>query len=221
MRAGAPPSGILRGHGWVALVVLGFSIVLEAVSMKGCMDEVNRIRGDRGIWSWLNQSRNSELVAVFGEDLAALLGLTIAFVFVAIAMVTGDGIHDAYGSIAIGVLVIIVSLFVANRGAKLLIGRSADPEVVAALREAIDRDDDIAEVLNVITVQVGPQIMLAAKVRMRSGLSMAEGIGHITPSSGSCAIRSRISAGSSWSPIRRTERPPRSQCSRRTGKRSV
>jgi len=164
---------------WVALVVLGFSIVLEAFSMKGCLDEVNRIRGTRSLWSWLQQSRNSELVVVFGEDLAALLGLTIAFVFVLVAMLTGDGVYDAYGSIAIGVLLIVVSMFVANRVAKLLIGRSADPEVVAALAEAIDADDDIAEVLNVITVQVGPSIMLAAKIRLRPGLSMEAGIGHI------------------------------------------
>ena len=58
-------------HAWIALVVLGFSILLEAFSMWGCMREVNKLRGERNIWTWLKQSRNSELVVVFGEDLAA------------------------------------------------------------------------------------------------------------------------------------------------------
>ena len=39
-----------------------------------------------GLWRWLHESRNSELVVVFGEDFAALVGLIIAFAFVALTM---------------------------------------------------------------------------------------------------------------------------------------
>ncbi len=166
-------------NSWVALLVLAFSIVLEGISMRGCMVEVEKVRHGRSLWSWLNQSRNSELVVVFGEDLAALSGLAIAFVFVLIATVTGDGIWDAYGSMAIGGLLVIVALFVAFRIAKLLIGRSADPEIAAVIAREIERDPDIIEIFNVITLQVGPQIMLAAKLRMTPGLPLNEAIAHI------------------------------------------
>ncbi|MBW2243341.1 MAG: cation diffusion facilitator family transporter [Deltaproteobacteria bacterium] len=166
-------------NGWVALVVLGFSIVLEAISMRGCLVEVNKIRGNQSLWSWLYRSRNSELVVVFGEDLAALVGLGLALLFVTVALTTGNPVYDAYGSISIGILLVIVALFVASRVANLLIGRSADPDVTAAIARELERSPYILEVFNIITLQVGPQIMLAAKLRMTPGLSLGEAIEHI------------------------------------------
>ncbi|MAE96891.1 MAG: cation efflux family transporter [Deltaproteobacteria bacterium] len=163
-------------NAWIALLVLALSIGLEAVSMRGCMVEVNKVRGERSLWRWLNESRSSELVVVFGEDLAALLGLVVAFAFVALAAATGDGVYDAYGSMTIGVLLVAVALFVGWRVAKLLIGRSADPEVTAAIQREIARGEGIREVFNVITLQVGPQIMVAAKVRIAPELPLVEAL---------------------------------------------
>jgi cation diffusion facilitator family transporter len=166
-------------HAWVAVGVLVVSLVLEGVSMKGCLEEVEKVRQGRSLWRWLNESRRSELVVVFGEDLAALLGLSVALVFVGLAIATGDRSYDAMGSLAIGVLLVVIAVFVAVRVKALLIGRSADPNLVAAIEREIDRDPMILEVFNLITVQVGAQVMLAAKVRMQAGLSLDEAIDHL------------------------------------------
>ncbi len=157
---------------WVALLVLAFSIGLEAFSMYGCLTEVNKVRGDRSLWQWFKQSRSSELLVVFGEDLAALLGLVLAFAFLAIAWLTGDSRFDAYGSICIGILLITIAVFVAIRVKDLLIGRSADPKLTAAIEKAISGDEDILELFNVITMQMGTDVMLAAKIRMREDLNL-------------------------------------------------
>jgi cation diffusion facilitator family transporter len=157
---------------WVALLVLGVSIVLEALSMRGCLAEVKHVRGGRSLWRWLNESRNSELVVVFGEDFAALVGLVIAFAFVVLASVTGDLRFDAYGSLAIGVLLVIVAIFVATRVKQLLIGRSADPSMVARIEAELGADPAVLRVYRVITIQIGSEIMLAAKVHLREGLSI-------------------------------------------------
>jgi cation diffusion facilitator family transporter len=156
----------------VALVVLALSFLLEGVSLFGCVREINKMRGDQTLWQWLHRSRNAELIVVFGEDFAALIGLGLAFVFVLTAGMTGDGRFDAYGSICIGVLLIVVAIFVSIRVKALLIGRSADPDLVAAIEEVIAEDDDILKVYNVLTLQMGPQVMLAAKIRMREGLEI-------------------------------------------------
>lgn len=111
-----------------------------------------------------------QLVVVFGEDLAALVGLVLAFVFVSLAAVTGEPRFDAYGSICIGVLLVVVAVFVGIRVKALLVGRSGDPEVVAAIESLIAGDDAIEQVLNVLTLQMGPQLVLAAKIRMAPGL---------------------------------------------------
>lgn len=157
---------------WVAFVVLGFSIVLEGLSMAGCLREVNKVRRKRNLWQWLNQSRGSELLVVFGEDFAALLGLSMAFGFLVVATLTGDSRFDAYGSMCIGILLIIIAIFISIRIKSLLIGRSADPELEAAIKDQIVDDKDIDEVFNIITIQMGPKIMLAAKIRMRNDLTI-------------------------------------------------
>lgn len=158
-------------HLWLALGVLAVSIVLEGFSMAGCLREINKSRGRRSLWRWINECRSSELIVVFGEDFAALIGLILAFCFLIIAGVTGNARFDAAGSICIGVLLIVVAVFVSIRVKSLLIGRSADPELVAAIEEAISGDGDILEVFHVITLQMGPKVMLAAKLRLREGIS--------------------------------------------------
>lgn len=159
-------------HVWVALLVLGLSIGLEAFSMYGCLVEVNKVRGERSLWKWLNQSRGSELIVVFGEDLAALLGLVVAFACLLVATFTGDSRFDAGGSICIGVLLIVIALFLSSRIKALLIGRSADPDLTQAIEKQIEGDPDIDEVFNVITMQMGQKVMLAAKIRLRGDIAV-------------------------------------------------
>jgi cation diffusion facilitator family transporter len=157
---------------WVALLVLFFAIVLEAFSLFGCLREIRNVRGVRSFSNWLKHTRNSELVVVLGEDVAALIGLVLAFVFVSIATLTDNTTYDALGSISIGVVLIFVSIFVALRVRSLLVGRSADPLIQEAIDTIIGQEPDIEKVFNTITMQFGPDTMLAAKIKMRSGLDI-------------------------------------------------
>ena len=97
---------------WIALSILGFGIVAESVSLWGAMREIDKERGSRGYWDWFRQSRTSELVVIFGEDLAALGGLVLAFGFILTALVTGNPMWDALGSVAIGALLVLVAVLV-------------------------------------------------------------------------------------------------------------
>ncbi len=157
---------------WVALLVLVFALVLEGFSLFGCLREIRNVRASRSFRDWLKHTRSSELVVVLGEDIAALLGLVLAFAFVAMASLTNNPIYDALGSISIGVVLIIVSIFVATRVRSLLVGRSADPLIQEAIENIIGQEPDIEKVFNTITMQFGPDTMLAAKIKMRSGLDI-------------------------------------------------
>jgi divalent metal cation (Fe/Co/Zn/Cd) transporter len=157
---------------WVALTVLGVSIGLEFGSLMGCLREVAKLRGERTLGYWLRNTRNAELVVVLGEDVAALVGLALAFAFVGLAAVTGNMMFDAIGSIAIGVVLVSVSIFVAVRIKGLIVGRSAEEDLQEALRAEVAADPDIDALLNAITMQMGPDVMLALKVRMRAGMTL-------------------------------------------------
>ena len=164
---------------WVALAVLGVAIVLEAASLAGCLNEIRKIRRGRPFMDWLRHTRNSELVVVLGEDIAAQAGLVLAFVFVGIAAATGDTRFDAAGSIAIGVVLIGVAFFIAMRIRTLLIGRSAEPGIARRIDELIAADPAIEKLLHTLTLQMGPRILLAAKIKMREGLTIDAAVGHI------------------------------------------
>jgi cation diffusion facilitator family transporter len=164
---------------WVALGVLAVAMVLESGSLLGCLAEIRKIRKGRPFRDWLDHTRNAELVVVLGEDIAALAGLTIAFTFVSLAAVTGDTRWDAAGSITIGVVLIVVAVFIAVRIRTLLIGRSAEPELRRSIEACIARDPAIVELLHTITLQFGPRVVLAVKVRMQPGLTIEAAIDHI------------------------------------------
>ncbi len=157
---------------WVALVVLGFAMVLEGFSLLGCLREISHIRGERSFRDWLKHTRSSALVVVFGEDVAALLGLALAFVFVSLAAVTGIVTFDAVGSICIGVVLIVVSFFLFMRVQSLLVGRSADPMIQQMIEDIINEEPNIEQLLNTITIQMGPETMLAAKIKLQSGIEL-------------------------------------------------
>ena len=164
---------------WVALVVLGVSILLEAGSLAGCLKEIKHLRGSKSFGYWLKNTRNAELVVVLGEDVAALVGLGLAFGFVALTAATGNPQFDAMGSIAIGIVLILVAIFIAIRIKGLIVGRSAEEDVENAIRQEIDTDPKILRLLNALTMQFGPQVMLAAKVQMNPGISIEEAVDHI------------------------------------------
>ena len=157
---------------WVAQLVLVFAIVLEGFSLLGCIREIGKIRLGRSFKAWLKHTRNSELVVVLGEDIAALLGLVIALCFLSLASLTDNTIYDAFGSISIGVVLLVVSVFVAHRVRSLLVGRSADPMIQEAINNVIGQEPDIEKVFNTITMQFGPDTMLAAKIKLRSGMDI-------------------------------------------------
>ena len=157
---------------WIALVVLGLAIVLEASSLYGCLREIREIRGERPFREWLRHTRNSALVVVLGEDLAALLGLVLAGGFLSVAAVTGNPIYDAIGSMCIGGVLLVISVFLSLRVRSLLVGTVADPIVQEAIDAIIDADPDIEHVFNTITIQLGPDTMLATKIQLKSGISI-------------------------------------------------
>jgi len=151
----------------IAIVVLSVSMILEAASLYGCMTQINKIRHNVTLWTWVKNSRQSELIVVLGEDIAALLGLFFALISVVLSVVTGNPVFDAIGSIGIGVLLILISFFLAIKVKGLLIGQSADDETREAIINLLEAQPEVDRILNLITIQLGSQIMVAVKAKMR------------------------------------------------------
>jgi cation diffusion facilitator family transporter len=152
---------------WWAAGVLVFGIIAETVSMRACLQEVNKARGNRSLWQWFRESRQAELVVIFGEDLAALLGLVFALVAVLLAVYTGNALWDAIGTIAIGALLIVVAVFVAIEVKAMLIGQSVDPARQQQMRDFLEARPEIARVISLITLQLGNEVLVSVQAQMR------------------------------------------------------
>jgi cation diffusion facilitator family transporter len=150
----------------VAVGVLLFSIGAESVSMWGCLREVNKERRGRGLTEWFRETRQSDLLVVFGEDLAALLGLTFALIAVVLTILTGDPAYDAMGSIFIGVLLVIIALLIGTQVQALLIGQGVEPHRRAKILEYLQQREEIDKVFNLLTLQLGNDVMVAVKAKM-------------------------------------------------------
>lgn len=150
----------------VALAVLLFSIIAEGISLWGCLREVNKERHGMGIWQWFRQTRRSELLVVFGEDLAALLGLSFATLAVVATMVSGNPTYDALGSIFIGILLIVIAIFIGVEVKSLLVGQGVDPIVKQQMIEFLQDQPEVNTVFNLLTLQLGEEVMVAVKAKM-------------------------------------------------------
>jgi cation diffusion facilitator family transporter len=153
---------------WVAVGILIFGLGAEAVSMRACLQEVDKVRGRKTYWQWFRTSRQSELVVILGEDFAALVGLALALIAVLLTMLTGNPMWDGLGSMWIGVVLIAVAAGIGIEIKGLLIGQSAEPETEERIRAFVERNAGVDKVYRVLTLQLGTSIMVALKVRMKA-----------------------------------------------------
>ena len=158
---------------WLAVGILVFGIAAETVSLRACLAEIAKVRGKRSLWQWFRTSRQSELVVILGEDVAAEIGLALALIAVLAAIATGNPMYDALGSIAIGAVLIVVALGLAIEIKGLLIGQSAEPDTEAAIRRFLEERAEVEKVFRLITLQLGGTLMVSVKARVK-GASAAE-----------------------------------------------
>ena len=151
---------------YVAVGVLLFSIVAESVSMWGCLREVNKERQGRSLRQWFRETRQSDLLVVFGEDLAALLGLSFALIAIILTIMTGNPAYDAMGSIFIGALLVVIAFLIGIEVQALLIGQSVEPRQRAQMLDFLQQRNEIDQVFNLLTLQLGNDVMVAVKAKM-------------------------------------------------------
>ena len=108
------------------------------------------------------------------EDLAALLGLWFAFLGVLLSVVTGNGVWDGVGSVAIGVLLGCAAFVVGYETKSLLLGESASADMSASIVRALEEGPDGFPVIHMRTSHVGPEsLLVAAKIAVPGSLTAA------------------------------------------------
>lgn len=166
-------------YAYVALAVLGISVVLEAFSLYGALREIRKGSPTKSLWRWARETRDSDLLVVAGEDIAALAGLAIAFAAVLLTVITGNPVWDACGSIGVGVLLMLISWFIAREVKSMIVGESASPEMRRDIEAFLGARPEIRGIISLITLQWGKEVVVAVQAEMIDydhGRAMVEAI---------------------------------------------
>ncbi|MFF4775654.1 cation diffusion facilitator family transporter [Microtetraspora fusca] len=163
-----------------AFGVLVFAIVAEGFSFRTAIKESRQLKGDHSWFSFIRRAKAPELPVVLLEDFGALLGLLFALFGVAMAVVTGDGIWDGIGTLMIGLLLAAIAVILALETKSLLIGESAHPEIEERIRAVLEGAPEVARVIHMRTLHLGPEeLLVAAKIAVEhddTAAQVAQGI---------------------------------------------
>jgi cation diffusion facilitator family transporter len=158
----------------VAVVILVVAIGLETYSFRTAIVESRPLKGSGTWWQFIRQSKVPELPVVLLEDLGALVGLILALLGVGLAVLTGDPIFDAFGTIAIGILLGVIAIILIIEMKSLLIGEGATPPVLAKITSALEQEP-VQRVIHIRTQYIGPEeLLVAAKIALSPALSVPE-----------------------------------------------
>ncbi|ADB30698.1 cation diffusion facilitator family transporter [Kribbella flavida DSM 17836] len=150
---------------WVPVAVLVAAIIMETFSFRTAIVETNKVRGDASWSEFVRNARSPELPVILLEDFAALTGLVLALIGVVLTIVTGNGVWDGAGSMAIGVLLVVVAVFLAIEMKSLLLGESATRESQGKIVAAIENVPGVQRLIHIKTLHLGPEeVLVAAKI---------------------------------------------------------
>ncbi|HEX6419116.1 MAG TPA: cation diffusion facilitator family transporter [Acidimicrobiales bacterium] len=160
----------------VAIVILSVGIVLEAFSFRTAIVESNKVKDPQlSWWAFVRRSKNPELPVVLLEDLAAQLGLVLALVAVTVAEITGEPRWDGAGTLAIGVLLVVIAVILAIEMKGLLIGESASLSDQQKIVAAIEVEPSVKRLIHMRTQHLGPdELLVGAKIELIPDLSVTE-----------------------------------------------
>ena len=140
--------------------VIGLALVFEGASWFIARKEFARSKGPWGYLQAVHRGKDPSIFIVLLEDSAAIIGLIVAFAGILCSQMTGNPVYDAVAAILIGLLLAGTALLLAGETKSLLIGESANKEVVQGIRDLAGSRKEIKQVNEVLTMHMGPDFIL-------------------------------------------------------------
>jgi cation diffusion facilitator family transporter len=152
-----------------AIGVLVIAIVLESFSLRTAVKETAAVKPpEQSYWRFIRRARQPELPVILLEDVGALAGLVLALLGVGLATLTHNGVYDGLGTVAIGVLLVVIAVILAIETKSLLLGESATPQDDGKIRAALEGGPAGLSIIHMKTMHLGPdEILVAAKVAIQ------------------------------------------------------
>jgi len=144
----------------VNYIVLAFAIAFEGVAWIFAWKAFSRQRGKRGLFEAVRKGKDPTLFVVLFEDSAAITGLLVALLGIALTDVTGNPVYDSIASLLIGLILAVTAIWLAYETKGLLIGESADPEVIKGIEKKVMSYREVRHINDILTMHMGPEYVL-------------------------------------------------------------
>jgi len=162
-------------NAWLPILVLVIAIGLESFSLRTAVKESNHVRGTQNWIQFVRHAKQPELPVVLLEDVAALTGLVFALAGVGLTILTGDPMWDGIGTIAIGVLLVLVAVILGIETKSLLVGEGASPADNQKILAALNGHPQVEAVIHMKTLYLGPdELLVAAKIAVPKATKAAQ-----------------------------------------------
>lgn len=154
-------------------VVLAIAAVAEGISIHFALKKFRKsVKPGESWWKALRRSKDPSVFIVVAEDAAALAGIAVAVVGISLEQVFQSVLPDAIAAMIIGVILCIVAIIMAGETHALLLGESADSDVVAGIYEIIKADSAVADLPRPLTMHFGPnEILVNVAVKFKPGVA--------------------------------------------------
>lgn len=156
-------------------VVLSLAIAFEGSALFVALKQFNATRREKSFVKELVVSKDTATAAIVIEDTAALIGLTIALLAVFLSDITGNVYFDGAGSVAIGLLLVSVSLFFAIECKDLLVGEGLVQEDVDSIKQILEEEENIGFYKRPLSLYFGPnEVLINLEVKFKNDLTALE-----------------------------------------------
>lgn len=141
-------------------IILSVAMLIEGFVFYIAIQEFNKSKGDHNYLEAIQKGKDPGLFVVLLEDAAAMLGLVVAMVGIAVSQASGIYEFDGIASVIIGLILAMVAVLLAVETKGLLIGESANSKVVQGIRDAVKQTRGVQKVNEVLTMHMGPDYIL-------------------------------------------------------------
>ena len=162
---------------WINYPVLAFAVVFEAVSLR---QAVRQTRGEarqrrRSLRAVVHEPHDPTVRSVLLEDSAAVTGVIVAAVGVGLHQLTGSAMWDGAASLAIGAVLVVAAVLLAQACKALLVGRQADPRLVRSIETVLEQQDEVDDVVDLLTMLTGAdRVLVCTRVDFADGFTTSE-----------------------------------------------
>ena len=141
-------------------IVLALALLFEGAAWYFALTEFTRAKGKWGYLQAVQREKDPTMFVVLFEDSAALLGIIVAFLGIFLSQITANAIFDGIASVIIGLILAGTAAWLAYETKGLLIGESANRDVIRGVRQVVQTHDFIEHVNEILTMHMGPDFIL-------------------------------------------------------------